>query len=125
MKNVLRMYCVDMGVDWDEALPWVLFTLRDSIQQSTGFSPFDLVCGHEVNGPLKMVKEKWLEREEPVNVVRYVSQLKNRVMTAREIAHDNLRESQSEMKTWYKVILSEPDAVGHGRWRGKSVMKTM
>lgn len=101
MKNTLRMYCEDMGVDWDEALPLVLFALRDSIQESTGFSPFELVYGHEVNGPLRMIKEKWLGREDPPSVVKYVSEFKNRLMRAREIAQENLRNSQAEMKSWY------------------------
>lgn len=101
MKNTLRMYCEDMGVDWDEALPLVLFTLRDSIQESTGFSPFELVYGHEVNGPLRMIKEKWLGSEDPPNVVKYVSDFKNRLMRAKEIARENLKNSQSEMKSWF------------------------
>ena len=101
MKNTLRMYCEDEGADWDEALPLVLFALRDSIQESTGFSPFELVYGHEVNGPLRMIKERWLGREDPPNVVKYVSEFKDRLMRAKEIAQDNLRGSQTEMKNWY------------------------
>ena len=62
-----------MGVDWDEALPLVLFALRDSIQESTVFSPFELVYGHEVNGPLRMIKKRWLGKEGPPNVVKYAS----------------------------------------------------
>ncbi len=47
------MYCEEMSIQWDEALPLALFALRDSVQESTGFSPFELVYGHEVNGPFK------------------------------------------------------------------------
>ena len=101
LKNVLRMYCEDMGLDWDEALPLVLFALRDSVQESTGFSPFELVYGHEVNGPLRMLKERWLGREDSPSVVKYVSDFKSRLMRAREIALKNLSMSQEEMKTWY------------------------
>ncbi|XP_063868212.1 uncharacterized protein LOC135104613 [Scylla paramamosain] len=101
LKNTLRMYCEEMSVEWDEALPLALFALRDSVQESTGFSPFELVNGHEVNGLLRMVKEKWLGAEEPPTVVKYVSDFKDRVMRAREIARENLKNSQSEMKGWY------------------------
>ncbi len=82
-KNTLRIYCEKMSVEWDEALPLALFMLRDSVQESTGFSPFELVYGHEVNGPLRMMKEKWLGVEEPPNVVKYVSDFKDRLMRAR------------------------------------------
>jgi hypothetical protein len=30
------------------------------LQESLGFSPFELVFGHAVRGPLKLLKEKWL-----------------------------------------------------------------
>ena len=43
LKNTLRMYCEEMGIDWDEAVPLALFALRDSVQESTGFRPFELV----------------------------------------------------------------------------------
>lgn len=101
LKSTLRMYCEEMSVQWDEALPLALFALRDSIQESTGFSPFELVFGHEVNGPMRMVKEKWLGKEDPPNVVKYVSDFKDRLMRAREIAHENLKSSQGDMKGWY------------------------
>ncbi len=65
------------------------------------FSPFELVYGYEVNGLLRMVKEKWLGTEEPPNVVKYVSYFKDRLMRAREIVRENLEGSQSEMKDWY------------------------
>ena len=35
-----------------------LFIVRESIQESLGFSPFELVFGHTVHGPLKLLKEK-------------------------------------------------------------------
>ncbi len=50
-------------------MPLALFAMRDSVQESTGFSLFELVYGHEVNGPLRMVKEEWLGADEPPNVV--------------------------------------------------------
>ena len=71
---------------------------EDSIQESTGFSPFELVYGHEVNGPLRMVKDKWLGKGDPVNVINYVSEFKDRLMRAREIAQNNLKECQIDMK---------------------------
>ena len=57
--------------------------------------------GHEVNGPLRMMKERWLGREDPPSVVKYVSKFKDRLMRARKIARENLRDSQTEMKSWY------------------------
>ena len=101
LKNTLRKYCEEMGIDWDEAVPLSLFALRDSVQESTGFSPFELVYGHEVRGPLRMLKEKWLGSDDPPNILRYVSDFKHRSLRAREIAMENLKGAQSKMKGYY------------------------
>lgn len=68
LKNTLRIYCEEMGIGWDEAVPLALFALRDAVQESKGFSPFELVYGHEVRGPLKMLKEKRLGAENSPSV---------------------------------------------------------
>ncbi|KAJ8019215.1 hypothetical protein HOLleu_42344 [Holothuria leucospilota] len=60
LKNMLKTYCYDNERDWDEGIPFVMFAARESLQESLGFSPFELVFGHTVRGPLKLLKEKWL-----------------------------------------------------------------
>ena len=45
--------------DWDKLLPYVLFAYREVPQESNGFSPFELVYGREVRGPLDVLKETW------------------------------------------------------------------
>lgn len=52
LKSMLRTYCVQMGNDWEEGLPWLVLAAREVIQESTGFSPKDLLFGHCVQGPL-------------------------------------------------------------------------
>ena len=58
LKNMIRSYCFDTNRDWDEGIHLLLFAVRESVQESLGFSPFDLVFGHSVRGPLKLFKEK-------------------------------------------------------------------
>ncbi|XP_063601112.1 uncharacterized protein LOC134777204 [Penaeus indicus] len=43
LKNILKMYCEELSMDWDEGVPLALFAIRDAVQESTGFSPFELV----------------------------------------------------------------------------------
>ena len=59
-KNMIRTYCFDTEKDWDEGVHLLLFAARESVQESLGFSPFELVFGHTVRGPLKLLKEKFL-----------------------------------------------------------------
>lgn len=102
LQNTLRMYAEETGVDWDEAVPLALFALRESVQESTGFSPFEMmVYGHEVRGPLRMMKEQWLGSEESSSVLKYVSDFSNRLKRVREIATENMKKAQGYMKEWY------------------------
>ena len=48
LKNMIRMYCQDTEKNWDEGIHLLLFAARDSVQESLGFSPFELVFGHTV-----------------------------------------------------------------------------
>ena len=53
-------WCIihDMEKDWDEGIHLLLFAVRESVQESLGFSPFELVFGHTLREPLKHLKEK-------------------------------------------------------------------
>ncbi|XP_067664166.1 uncharacterized protein [Haliotis asinina] len=101
LKNMLKAYCEDNQKVWDEGIPYVLFAARESVQESLGFSPFELVFGRTVRGPLKFLKEKWLDENTEINLLDYISNFKERFTKACSIAKQNLQGSQERMKTWY------------------------
>ena len=50
---------------------------------SHDFSPFELVFGHAVRGPLLLLKEKWLDEDpEKISVLKYVATFKDRLFRA-------------------------------------------
>ena len=101
LKNMIRTYCLDFEKDWDEGVHLLLFAAREAVQETLGFSPFELVFGRTVRGPLKLLKEKWLNDETEMNLLDFVSKFKYRLNRASEIARDNLKEAQTKMKKWY------------------------
>ncbi|XP_072036952.1 uncharacterized protein [Amphiura filiformis] len=101
LKNMIKTYCYEFERDWDEGVHLLLFAAREAVQTSLGFSPFELVFGHSVRGPLKLLKERWLSEHTDLNLLDYVVNFKERLFRATEIAHDNLKQSQEKMKTWY------------------------
>ena len=102
LKNMIRSYCFDTEKDWDEGFHLLLFAVRKSEQESLGFGPFELVFGHSVRGPLKLLKEKFLSNDEtPLNLQQYVSDFRNRLSRACEVARSNLKKSQGKMKARY------------------------
>ena len=59
LKSMLRRLVKEEGRDWDKFVPYVLFAYREVPQTTTGFSPFELLFGREVRGPLDVLKEEW------------------------------------------------------------------
>ncbi|KAI5615026.1 hypothetical protein C0J50_10925, partial [Silurus asotus] len=54
LKSMLRKFVSETGRDWDKWLPFLLFAYREVPQASTGFSPFKLLYGWQVQGPLDL-----------------------------------------------------------------------
>lgn len=58
--------------------------LREVMQESTGFSPNDLVFGHTVRGPLSLLYDQWKEADHPKNLLDHVNDLRHRLYAAGE-----------------------------------------
>lgn len=102
LKQMLRKYCLEEDGSWDEGIDWLLFAYRESVQESLGVSPFELVYGRPLRGPLKILKEKWFsEPFKPIAVHKYIDNLVQKLSKVRKFAHDNLRHSQERSKTHY------------------------
>ena len=101
---MIRSYCFDTENEWDEGIHLLLFAERESVQESLGFSSFELVFRHTVRGPLKLLKEKILSDDDSsLNLLQYVSDFKNRLSKACEAARSNLKSAQSKMKLHYDI----------------------
>ena len=101
LKSMMKRFCHQYHKNWDEGVHLVLFAARESVQDSLGFTPFKLVFGHTVRGPLKVVKEKWLSEATKDPLLEYVSKFKEKLSSAFKIAQKNLVASQNKMKTTY------------------------
>ena len=67
-----------------------------------GFSPAELVFGHTVRGPLKLLREQLTGVASPTqNVLDYVSAFRERLHHACEVAKEALSDSQSKMKAHF------------------------
>lgn len=136
IKRMLKKFVSDTGKDWDKWLPFLLFAYREVPQASTGFSPFELLYGWPVQGPLDLLKRRW---EGPAvapkekGVLQYVLQMRDRLEKYREEANINLQQAQRAQKTWYdkharqrefkpgqKVLLLLPSSTSKllAKWQG-------
>lgn len=99
---MLRTYCFDHEKDWDKGIDFLLFAIREVPNESLGFSPFELVFGHEIRGPLQLFKENLLnDTKQTIPMLKYVSVFKTRLNEACQLAKDHLLNVQQKMKVWY------------------------
>ena len=103
LKSMLKKMCQERPSDWDRYLSAVLFAYREVPQASTGFSPFELLYGRTVRGPMQVLKELWTDRETPEtrSTYEYVLDLRQRLEETCQIARENLSESQRAYKHHY------------------------
>lgn len=97
LKSMMRVHCVEAGEDWADDLPLLLFAIRETVQESLGYSPAELTFGHMIQGPLKLLGKQLVADNTPlVSVSDYVTSICERLRDACERAWMNLAESQME-----------------------------
>ncbi|XP_076032468.1 uncharacterized protein LOC143020190 [Oratosquilla oratoria] len=103
LKTMLRKWCLENDTGWDQALPYLLFAVREVPNESLGLSPFALVFGHEVRGPLKVLKECLLKGHSsaPKDMSKSVTDMKGKLAACWEMARENLMSAQERMKRHY------------------------
>ena len=105
LKQMLRRLAQEQPRDWDRWIPAVLFAYREVPQASTGYSPFELIYGKRVRGPMKILRDLWAHPDQPElqNVATYVSDLRNRIATSCAIAQENLQTAATAQKQHFDM----------------------
>uniref|UniRef100_A0A8C5P611 Gypsy retrotransposon integrase-like protein 1 n=1 Tax=Leptobrachium leishanense TaxID=445787 RepID=A0A8C5P611_9ANUR len=102
LKQLIRAF-VHENRDWEKYLPHLLFAYREVPQESTGYSPFELLYGRRVRGPLDLVRAQWegAPEEDGVPVVEYVLKLRERLADLQGFVQENMETAQAQQKAWY------------------------
>ena len=88
---------------WDECLPWVLFAYREIPVETLGFSPFEMLYGRNIRGPLQLLKAGWKPttgKTKP-NVLEFLLGIRERLRTCQEIADKQATAARAKSKVWY------------------------
>lgn len=99
LKSTLHAYCEQYSREWDEGLPFLLLALREPEQESTKFSPFDLIFGHHLRGPLAILWDSWIGKRGPL--LPSPQLWKERLSKLKNLAAMNLIKAQAKMKKLY------------------------
>ncbi|UYV66458.1 hypothetical protein LAZ67_4001743 [Cordylochernes scorpioides] len=86
-----------LSINWDAVLPYATFAYNTSQQESTGFSPFYLIHGRDVETPLDTI----LAYRENTSLEDYVESMVTNSEDARQLARLNILRSQERDKSRY------------------------
>ena len=104
LEKIIRSYCFDTNRDWDEGVHLLLFAVRESVQESLGFSPFELVFGHSVRCPLILFKEKLLPHDDVLlSLLQYVSDFQTKLSKVCGMAKSYQKSAKYSMKNRYDL----------------------
>jgi len=142
LKAMLKKFVGDNVKAWDKYLPYLLFAYREVPTESIGFSPFELMYGRTIRGPLAVIKETWLEKDpNRHNLTTYVLEMRRRLATMQEVVQKSLKKNQSKQKQLYDtysskrkfqvgdkvlVLLPTPGSKLEVKWQGPyTIMKVL
>ncbi|XP_078245873.1 uncharacterized protein LOC144587973 [Pogona vitticeps] len=102
LMRMIRAYLAENPNSWDQKLQSLLFAYRSVPQASTGFSPFELLFGRTVKGPLDLIKQNWeqITQDDPQDVVTYIDSLRNDLKRNLELAAETLQAQKVRKKAW-------------------------
>ena len=104
LKQMLKRMCAERPTDWDRYVNPLLFAIREAPQESLGFSPFELLYGRQVRGPLMILRELWTGEQEPTDTkltYQYILDLKDRLEDTCKVAHTELQKASTRYKHHY------------------------
>ncbi len=87
---------------WDKWLEPLLFAVREVPQASTGFSPFELLYGHQPHGVLDVIREAWEEGPSTCrSEIQYVMDLRAKRHKLGRLSMENLLQAQDKQSRLY------------------------
>ena len=104
LKSMLKRLCQDQPKQWHRLINPVLFAYREVPQESTGFSPFQLLYGRSVRGPGMILKELWTKEvnvPEVKSSYEFVTELRECLEDSLKLVQEELEKSQKRYKRHY------------------------
>jgi len=106
LKKMLKRMCAEQPKQWPRYIAPLLFAYRDVPQASTKFSPFELIYGHTVRGPLSLLKDLWEASERNITdetrtAYEYVINLRERLAETCKVAQEELQKAGDSYQYYY------------------------
>lgn len=97
LKAALRKY-PEKYTDWDRLIKYVLFACRAAPHANTGYSPFELVFGRQLRGPLDVLHEGWMGGDlKQSSAVEWIEKLREKLALVWEVAVEKEGRAKDKM----------------------------
>ena len=101
LKSMLRKEGGNLK-EWDVTLKYLLLAYRDTPHSVTGFSPFTLMYGREVKGPLDVLRTSWVEGDgDDCNVNEWLVGVKLKMSEMAELVSEREKVAKAKMKSYF------------------------
>ncbi|KAL3865773.1 hypothetical protein ACJMK2_043128 [Sinanodonta woodiana] len=102
LKSMLRKFCTDNKNEWDEMLPFLLFTYREVPHEETGFAPIEMLYGWPVRGPMQILKGLFMGEENVrKSTVEHVVKMRETLADIGALVKESLLDRQKKIKALY------------------------
>ena len=139
VKTLIAKVAADYPKSWHKYLGFLMFSLREVPNESTGLPPWVLALGSLPRGPLSVLKETWCgERELPPSFqkepTKYLQDLHDKLKIAEKYADLHSSQAQQRYANQYnkrakdkhfavhdKVLILQPDSTKSrvfSKWKG-------
>jgi len=97
LAEYLRHYVDEDQTDWDEWIPFAMFTYNTTPHTATGYTPFELVYGHQADLPTALTKPP----QPTYNYDDYAQELKERLRATNRLAREHVKDEKIKAKLQY------------------------
>lgn len=104
---MIKKFITEGSRDLHKWLPFLMFAVREVLQASLGFSPFELLYGRHPRGVLVIVREEWKTTAtlSPLHPEAYVATLCAKFKQVAALAQQELMEPQAGQKRRHDLMV--------------------
>ena len=103
LAEYLRHYINADQTNWDEWTPYAMFTYNTTPHTATGYTPFELVYGHQASLPTALFKPP----RATYSYEDYAQELRERLRATNQNARENIKEEKQKPKVHYDKTAKE------------------
>ncbi|XP_071944782.1 uncharacterized protein [Antedon mediterranea] len=119
--------------NWDRYIPLLLFSYREVPCEFTGYSPFHLLYGRQIRGPLSLIKQGFLGENTQTDIPSHLLGIAHNLTKWMASANHTKQKKQQKMKSYYdrtakdihykvgeEVLIFLPEGAGKldSKWQG-------